>query len=85
MDGHCRLGTVPRMTISAVYLRGGPCDGERPEPAPGTRFPEDLEAITVMDHSAGVGHEYRVTGERLLDEDGTRRTICDFRRSSERS
>lgn len=71
-------------TIGAVHLRGGPCDGERPEPAPGTTFPEALDAITVMDHSVGVGHDYRVTADRFIDDDGTRRTVFDFRRSVER-
>ncbi len=72
------------MAIGAVHLRGGPCDGERPEPAPGTTFPEELDTITVMNHSVGVGHEYRVTADLLIDDDGVRRTVCDFRRSVER-
>ncbi len=50
--------------ISAVYLRGGPCDGEGPEPLPGTTFPDDLDAITVMDNAAGVGH---VTSSQAID------------------
>jgi hypothetical protein len=35
------------MTIVAVHLRGGPCDGERPEPFDGT-FPDNFDAITVV-------------------------------------
>jgi len=79
------VSMVERMaTIGAVHLRGGPCDGERPEAAPGTTFPEDLDAITIMDHSAGVGHNYRVTDHRFIDVDGLHRTVFDFRRSVER-
>ncbi len=71
-------------TIAAVHLRGGPCDGERPDPTPGTAFPDDLDAITVMDHSGGVGHNYRVTADRLIDDDGVHRTVFDYRRSTGR-
>ena len=67
--------------ITAVHLRGGPCDGERPQPLPGTEFPGRLEAITVMDHSAWLGHVYAVTDETLVDEDGVRRTVLDFERT----
>ncbi len=85
VDGLDLVSMVERMaTIGAVHLRGGPCDGERPEAAPGTTFPEDLDAITVMDHSAGVGHNYRVTDHRFIDVDGMHRTVFDFRRSVER-
>jgi len=37
-----------------------------------------------MDHSAGVGHNYRVTADRFIDDDGMPRTVFDFRRSVER-
>ncbi len=67
--------------IDAVYLRGGPCDGEGPEPLPDTTFPGDLDAITVMDHAAGVGHVYELAGERLNDDDGVWRTVLEFRRT----
>jgi hypothetical protein len=66
-------------TIDAVQLRGGPCDGQRPEPLAGTTIPDGLEAITVMDHAAGVGHVYELTGNSLID--GTRRAILDYRRT----
>ena len=66
--------------IDAVHLRGGPCDGERPEPLPGTAFAPDLDAITVMDHAAGVGHVYELTSGRLTD-DGVRRHVLEYRRT----
>lgn len=66
--------------IDGVHLRGGPCDGQRPEPLPDTTFPDDLQAITVMDHSAGVGHLYEVTGDLVIDE-GVRRVVLDHRRT----
>ena len=70
-------------SIQAVHLRGGPCDGERPEPIPGTEFPVDLEAITVMDHAAGVGHVYEVTSDLRLDE-GVPRRVLAYRRTFSR-
>lgn len=80
-----RVGIVGRMApVDAVQLRGGPCDGERPEPASGTSFPDSLDRITVMDHSAGVGHAYLVTDDRFTDDDGIRRTAFDFRGTAER-
>lgn len=69
--------------IDGVHLRGGPCDGQRPEPLPDTRFPDDLQAVTVMDHSAGVGHLYEVTGDLVIDE-GVRRVVLDYRRTVRR-
>ncbi len=78
-------GIVARMTaIDGVHLRGGPCDGERPEPMPGTTFPPDLDAITVMDHSAGVGHYYETTEEYIL-EAGLRRRILVYLRTVQRA
>jgi hypothetical protein len=67
--------------IDAVQLRGGPCDGDRPEPPDGTGFPNDLSAITVMDHTARVGHVYGVTADTLVDDHGVRRTVFDFERT----
>ncbi len=79
-------GIVARMTvIDGVYLRGGPCDGERPEPMPGTTFPPDLSAITVMDHSAGVGHFYETTEEECILEAGLRRRILVYVRTVPRA
>ena len=73
------------MTVmEGVHLRGGPCNGERPEPLPGTTFPPDLDGITVMDHSAGVGHFYAMTEESVLDA-GVRRRILVFRRTVSRA
>jgi hypothetical protein len=69
------------VAIGSVLLRGGPCDGDRPEPAPGTTFPGNLDAITVMDHSAAVGHNYRVTDDQFIGDDGLRRTVFEFYRS----
>jgi hypothetical protein len=68
-------------TITAVHLRGGPCDGDRPAPLPGIEFPDRLEAITVMDHTAWVGHVYAMTDETVIDEDGVRRTVLAFERT----
>jgi hypothetical protein len=71
------------VTIGAVHLRGGPCDGQRPEPLPGTAFPDNLDSITVMDHAAGVGHVYEVTDEHFTDDTGTHRTVLSFRATVE--
>jgi hypothetical protein len=68
-------------TINAVHLRGGPCDGDRPVPLPDTGFPDSLSAITVMDHTAWVGHVYGVTGDTLLDDRGVLRTVFAFERT----
>ena len=68
-------------TIDAVVLRGGPCDGERPEPAPGTTFPDDLDAITVRDFVADVEHVYEVTGPPAIGEDGISRALLEFART----
>ncbi len=70
--------------INGVHLRGGPCDGERPEPLPGTTFPPDLDAITVMDHAAGVGHHYEMTDESVRDDE-VRRRILVYRRTMPRA
>jgi len=70
--------------IDGVHLRGGPCDGERPEPLPGTMFPPDLDGITVMDHSAGVGHFYETAEACILDA-GLRRRILVYRRTVPRA
>jgi hypothetical protein len=59
-------------SIDAVHLRGGPCDGERPEPFDGD-FPDTLVEIAVMDYAASVGHVYRVTADHLVDEAGVTR------------
>jgi hypothetical protein len=67
-------------SIDAVHLRGGPCDGERPEPFDGD-FPDTLVEIAVMDYAASVGHVYRVTADHLVDEAGVTRTVLDFRRT----
>jgi hypothetical protein len=67
--------------IDAVHLRGGPCDGQEPEPLPGTTLPDHLHAITVMDHAAGVGHVYELTGSRLIDDNGLGRSVLGFRRT----
>jgi hypothetical protein len=67
--------------INAVHLRGGPCDGEHPEPLPATAFPESLTAITVMDHTAWVGHVYGVTAETMVDDRDVVRTVLDFQRT----
>lgn len=67
--------------VDAVHLRGGPCDGQEPEALPGTTFPGDLRAITVMDHAASVGHVYELTGSRLIDDNGLGRTVLGFRRT----
>lgn len=66
--------------IRGVHLQGGPYDGERPEPLPGTAFPHDLDAITVMDHATGVGYVYEVTSSRLI-EGGVRRHVLGYRRA----
>jgi hypothetical protein len=66
--------------IEAVHLRGGPC-GERPAPLPGTGFPDRLEAITVMDHTAWVGHVYGATPETVRDEHGVVRTVFAYERT----
>ncbi|HEV2784921.1 MAG TPA: hypothetical protein VGV67_00925 [Solirubrobacteraceae bacterium] len=68
-------------TIDAVVLRGGPCDGERPEPIAGTTFPDDLDAITVCDFVAGVEHRYEVIGAPAIGEDGISRAVLEFRRT----
>ena len=67
-------------TIGAVHLRGGPCDGQRPEPLPDTTIPGDLEAITVVDHATGASHVYELTGSWLTDG-RIRRRILDYRRT----
>ena len=68
--------------IDAVHLRGGPCDGERPEPKPpGSGFPAALSAITVMDHTAWVGHVYAATTDTVVDDDGVLRTVFAFERT----
>ena len=77
-----RISCADIMTIVAVHLRGGPCDGERPEPFDGT-FPDTLDSITVVDHAHGLGHVYDVTTEVLTDDDGVPRTVVDFRESKE--
>ena len=68
-------------TIDAVMLRGGPCDGERPQPIPGTTFPDDLDAISVRDFVAGVEHVYEVTGSAVTGEDGIPHAVLEFRRT----
>jgi hypothetical protein len=50
--------------IAAVELRGGPCDGQRPEPLPGTLMPGDLAAITVMDHARASATSMSSRGAR---------------------
>jgi hypothetical protein len=67
--------------IAAVQLRGGPCDGDRPEPLPDAEFPDSLTAITVMDHAAWVGHVYRVTTDSIMDDAGVRRRVLAFSRT----
>jgi hypothetical protein len=67
--------------IEAVELRGGPCDGDRPEPLDGTTFPDRLQAITVMDYTAYVGHVYAVTADTLIDDDGVARRVFAFERT----
>jgi hypothetical protein len=68
--------------INAVHLRGGPCDGERPEPLPGTGgFQDSLSEIAVMDHTSWVGHICAITADTLVDDRGVRRTVFDFERS----
>ena len=66
-------------TIDAVVLRGGPCDGERPRPIPGTTFPGDLDAISVCDFVQGVEHVYEVTGVTAVGQDGISRAVLEFR------
>ena len=68
------------VAIDAVQLRGGPCDGERPEPFDGM-FPHTLSEITVMNHAAGVGYVYEITADKLTDEAGVTRTVLEFRRT----
>lgn len=80
-DAVSSLGMMPS---DGVLLRGGPCDGERPEALPGTTFPPDLRAITVMDHGAGVGHHYEMTDKSVLDAD-VRRRILVYRRTVPRA
>lgn len=70
--------------IDGVHLRGGPCEGERPEPLPGTTFPPNLDAITVMDHGARVDHRYEMTAESVVDA-GMRRRILVYRRTVPRA
>jgi len=70
------------MTIVAVQLRGGPCDGERPEPFDGV-FPDSLDAITVVDHARRLGHVYDVTNQVFTDDDGVARTVLDFRETKQ--
>lgn len=75
-----RGGIVRRMaTIDAVVLRGGPCDGERPQPIPGTTFPEDLDAISVCDFAHGVEHVYEMADFPAIGEDGISRAVLEFR------
>lgn len=71
----------PMATIDAVVLRGGPCDGEQPQPIPGTTFPGDLDAIGVRDFVAGVEHVYEVTGSAVTGADGISRAVLEFRRT----
>jgi hypothetical protein len=66
--------------IEAVELRGGPCDGDRPQPFDGT-FPDRLHAITVMDYATYVGHVYTVTPDTLVDDDGVSRRVFAFERT----
>lgn len=68
-------------TIDAVVLRGGPCDGERPRPVPGTTFPADLDAISVCDFARGAEHVYEVAGPPAVGEDGIARAGLEFRRT----
>jgi hypothetical protein len=80
---HCDGAEYARLmaAIEAVQLRGGPCDGDRPNPIPDSEFPDSLTAITVMDHAAWVGHVYGVTLESIVDETGVRRRVFDFERT----
>jgi len=67
--------------IEGVHLEGGPCDGETPEAQAGTTYPDDLDAITVMDHERAIGHVYAMTERQVVGWDGTSRRVLEFRRT----
>jgi len=79
-----RLRRRPRASrwvrIDAVRLRGGACDGDRPNPPADSEFPDNLTAMTVMD-PAWVGHVYGVALESIVDETGVRRRVFEFERT----
>lgn len=82
--GSDAVSSLGMMQSDGVLLRGGPCDGERPEPLPGTTFSPHLDAITVMDHGAGVGHHYEMTDKFVFDAD-VRCRILVYRRTVPRA